>query len=215
MFMKRVIFSAKFKKIEHPLLPDIRKNRIFAVFIFTLFAGIVAGAFSGRNSDNKMMEKLDIVFQTNFKVRCTQGMIDAFVASFASAFIFILVIFLAGLSLWGGIVTVFIPFVKGYGYGLSVGYLYCTYGIQGIFYNILVILPGAFLCSAVICASAQESVRNTFRLISLFRKTAVSDDPRLQMKHYMLSMLYFLFIASLSSAVDMLFSFFFSWIFRF
>lgn len=215
MLMKKIIFSAGFKKRERPILPDIRKNRLFAVFVLTLFAGIVAGAFAGRTADSNLMEKLDVVFLTNYKVRCTHGMGEAFVASFASAFLFILTVFLTGLSLWGGVVTAFVPFIKGYGYGLSVGYLYCTYGVQGILYNLLVVLPGAFLCSAVVCASAQESMRNTFRLIALFRKTAVSDDPRLQMKNYLLAMLWLLFLASLSSAVDVVFSFFFSWIFNF
>lgn len=215
MLMKKIIFSAPFRRRERRRLPNIRKNILFMIFMLMLFGGITAGALGGRSADTKLMEKLDIIFLTNFKIRCSQGVIDAFVASFASAFIFILLIFLMGLSLWGWIVTAVIPFIKGYGYGLATGYLYSIYGLSGILYNLLIILPGAFLCSAVIAAAAQESFRSSFKLISIFRKSAVSDDPHIQMKKYLLSMLWLLFLAALSSALDMLFSLMFSWIFNF
>ncbi len=215
MLMKKIIFSSPFRKKGYVRLPEIRKNLLFVVFMLTLFAGITLGALGGRAADKQLMESLDVIFLTNFKVRCSQSMIDAFVASFASAFIFILVVFLLGLSVWGGFIAVFVPFIKGYGYGLSVGYLYAAYGLTGILYNILIILPGAFLCSAVIAAASQEAFRNSIKIISVFRKTAVSDDPHIQMKKYLLSMLWLLFLAAISSAVDMLFSFMFSWLFGF
>ena len=215
ILMKKIIFSSPLKSRSFSLPEKFRKNIVFVVFMSILFAGISAGAVSGRYADQTLMENLDIIFLTNFKLRCTDGMLSAFVSSFASAFIFLLTIFLLGLSLWGEVITVVIPFVKGYGYGLAIGYLYTAYGFSGILYNILVILPGAFLCSAVIAAAAQESFRNSVKLISIFMRSAVNDDPRIQMKHYMLSMLWLLFLAALSSALDMLFSFAFSRFFHF
>ena len=215
MIMKNIIFSSPFHGKRYVRLPEIRKNLLFILFMLMLFAGITVGALCGRTADKQLMEDLDIIFLTNFKVRCSQGVLDAFVASFASAFIFILVIFLLGLSVWGGFISAAVPFIKGYGYGLATGYLYGTYGLTGILYNILIILPGAFLCSAVIAAAAQEAFRSSTKIISIFRKTAVSDDPNIQMKKYMLSMLWLLFIAAVSSAIDMLFSLMFSWLFNF
>lgn len=215
MFMKKIIFSSPFNRKRYKRLPELGKNMPFIFFVLTIFAGIILGAFCGRTADKKLMENLDIIFLTNFNVRCSQGIIDAFVASFASVFIFILIIFLLGLSVWGGFIAVVVPFIKGYGYGLAAGYLYSTYGMTGILYNILIILPGAFLCSAVIAAASQEAFRNSIKIISVFRKTAVSDDPHIQMKKYLLSMLWLLFLSAVSSAVDMIFSLMFSWLFSF
>ncbi len=215
MLMKKIIFSSPFHKKRYLRLPEIRKNLLFIFFMLTLFAGITVGALCGRTDDEQLMENLDIIFLTNFKVRCSQGILDSFVASFASAFIFILIIFLLGLSVWGGFIAAAVPFVKGYGYGLATGYLYSTYGLTGILYNILIILPGAFLCSAVIAAASQEAFRSSIKIISVFRKTTVSDDPHIQMKKYLLSMLWLLFLTAVSSAVDMLFSLMFSWLFSF
>ncbi len=215
MLMKKIIFSAPFHRKKYIRLPELRKNILFIFFMLTLFAGITAGALGGRYADKQLMENLDIIFLTNFNVRCSQGILNSFIASFASAFIFILVIFLMGLSLWGGIIAAVVPFIKGYGYGLATGYLYSTYGLTGVLYNILIILPGAFLCSSVIAAATQEALRSSLKMISVFRKTAVSDDPHIQMKKYLLSMLWLLFLAAVSSAIDMLFSLMFSWLFNF
>ena len=214
MLMKKIIstpFSVK-KPFEDSLFG---RKPLFFVFVATLILGIAAGAFAGRCADDELMKNLDILFLTNYRVRCTQGLADAFIASFASVFLFLLILFLSGLSLWGCCISVIMPFIKGYGYGLSIGYLYMNYGFSGILYNLLVILPGAFLCCAVICAAARESTLSSWRFICQFRKKPASESPNSQMKNYMLAMIWLLFLSAISSVTDMIFSVLFSWMFRF
>ncbi len=216
--MKKIIFAGHMK---HKFLPDstgkrdLKKNIVLLLFIAAVILGAAAGALGGKYADAELMKSLDIVFLTNFQLRSKAGMLSVFTASFAANFIVLLTIFLLGLTLWGELCVILIPLIKGYGYGLTIGYLYSTYGMMGIFYNLLIILPGAFLFSVVVAAAAKESFVNSVRLLAMFFKKAVSDDPRVQMKHYLLSMLWLLFLAALSSAADMLFSLMFSWIFGF
>ncbi len=215
MLMKKIIFSGLFVG-KHELVPyEFKKNMPFFIFTFLLLCGIVAGALYGRNADAVTLERLDLIFLSNFSVRCTQGMFNSFAASFSSSFIFLTVIFLLGLSLWGCVLVPFIPVVKGFGYGLSIGYLYSTYSWMGILYNFLIILPGAFVCSAVISAAAQESFLSSKKIIAVFRPSAVTDDPRIHLKRYTLAMLWLLFLTALSAILDMILSLLFSWIFSF
>lgn len=213
--MKKIVFSNPLKRKMPITRYNLRKNLVFIVFLILLFIGIAVGAINGQKADTELMKKLDFIFLTNFDVRCSQGAFMAFISSFATASVFLLAIFLLGLSVWGGIVIAAIPFFKGYGYGLSVGYLYCTYGFYGIMYNILVILPGAFLCSAVIVAASQESFKNSLKFMSYFMRSTVNENPHTQIKKYMLSMLCCLFLSAVSAGADMLFSLCFSWIFNF
>ncbi len=215
MLMKKIIFSARFTKKQMLRVREPVGNIVFIIFLITLFAGIITGAIGSRFADSELAGRLDIVFLSDFRARSSHSFSEVFVASFASAFIFMTALYLSGLSLWGGLISAVIPFIKGYGYGISVGYLYGVHGFYGILYNILVILPGAFVCSAVICAAAREAFLNSFRLVSMFRKTAVCDDPRIRMKNYFLSMLWLLFLAAAASVADMLFSLIFSGIFTF
>lgn len=213
--MKKIIFSNPLKHKIRISRNDIKRNAVFAVFCILVFIGIITGAFGGKNADSELLKKLDFIFLTNFDVRCSGGVLSAFVSSFASSFLFLLVIFLLGLSVWGGIVVATIPFFKGYGYGLSVGWLYCNYGFNGVLYNILIILPGAFLCSALIAAASDSAFKISVKLMSYCSRHISADNIHISMKRYLVSMLWFLFLAAVSAAVDMIFSLCFSRFFSF
>ncbi len=194
---------------------EIRRNGSFVMFCFVLFGGIVWGAVSSRNAGMDTLKKLDFIFQTNFELRCSQGMAAAFVSSFASAALFMLVILLLGLSLWGGFLAAALPFFKGYGYGLSVGYLYGAYGFRGVLYNLLVILPGTFISSAVIAAAALNALRSSVKSAACLFRAPVRDDPKEQLKRYLIKMLRLSLLCLAASIVDVLCAFCFSWIFDF
>ena len=213
--MKRIIFSNPVKQYSSSGSSGLRQSRSYMMFCAVLFGGIIFGAVSSRNADIKLLQRLDFIFQTNFNIRCSQGLISAFVSSFASSVMLLTVVFLLGLSLWGGFISPVVPFFKGYGYGLSVGFLYGAYGLKGIFYNILVILPGSFISAAVIAAAALQAFRNSLRISACFIRTPLQEDPQKQMKGYFVSMLRALAMCAFSAVLDMLCSLCFSWIFNF
>ena len=194
---------------------EFRRNGVFVLFCFVLFGGIVCGTLASGTVGTDTLKRLDFIFQTNFELRCSQGLISSFVSSFASAAIFLFVIFLLGLSLWGGFLSVALPFFKGYGYGLSAGFLYGAYGLKGIGYNLLVILPGMFFSSVIICSASLMSFCSSLKLCSCFFSAAVRNDPREQMKSYLLSILRCLLLCALAAVLDMFCSLCFSWIFTF
>ncbi len=215
--MKNIILAGRIRNSFFPEKngTNIRKNLLWAVFICIAAAGAAVGALSGKFADSELMKSLDIIFLTNMQLRTGTEIFRLFTASFASNFIFLLAVFLTGLTLWGEAAVPLLPFIKGYGYGLTAGYIYSQYGIPGIFCNILVILPGAFLFALVISAAAKEAFSNSLMLVSMFLKRAVRDDPAVRIKQYMLSMLWLLFLTAMASAADMIFSLMFSWIFGF
>ncbi len=208
--MKKIIFSSPLK-----VRVRSRKSGILILFCIVLFTGIAFGAISGRNADGDMMKRLDFIFQTNYHVRCSQGFVSAFVSSFGSSVIFLGVIFLLGLSVWGGFFAWAVPFLKGYGYGLSAGYLYGIYGFYGVGYNLLVVLPGAFLSALVIAGASMEAVGNSLKIAGLFTRSEVRDDPHIQMKKYLKTMLLLLCLCAVSAVLDVIFAVCFSWIFKF
>ncbi len=194
---------------------EFRRNGVFVLFCFVLFGGIVCGTLASGTVGTDTLKRLDFIFQTNFELRCSQGLISSFVSSFASAAIFLFVIFLLGLSLWGGFLSVALPFFKGYGYGLSVGFLYGAYGFKGVLYNLLVILPGAFISSAVIAAASLNAFRSSVRSAAYLFRAPVKDDPREQLRRYLIKMLKLSLLGLAASIVDVLCAFCFSWIFDF
>ena len=215
MLMKRIIWSSGFPGKHRISFIPYFKSTLFAGMMVMLFAGIITGSFCGASADEALMKKMNVIFLTDYHVRSSNNAADVFIASFACSFIFLLTLLICGLSLWGFIPSAAVPFIKGYGYGLSVGYLYSIYGFPGIIYNILIILPGAFICCAVLCAACCESLTHSLRMLLSYRRSPVSDDPRIRIKQFLLSMLWLLFLSLLAAAADVLFSVLFSRFFDF
>lgn len=205
--------------IPHPLRSffavRLRQRTLLLVFWLLLFAGIILGAVVSRGMDGLTMQRLDFIFRTNFALRCTQGWFSSFVSAFASGGIFLLVLFLLGLSVWGSCFAAVVPFFKGYGYGLAVGHLVAAYGVRGFFYNLLIILPGMFVSALVLTAGAELSFKNSLRLAGLFTRGPVRDDPRELMGDYLHAMLGCLLLCALSAVLEMLCALCFSGIFQF
>ncbi len=132
----------------------IKRYGVRAAFVFALLTGLACGAVYAVNSDIEMLKSLDFLFTTNLEARMSNGFLNTFCACFASDFIFLLTVFLLGFAPWG------IPFAfaaalfKGFGTGITAGYL-CVFGaLSGAGFYLLILLPGTFLfCAALVMFS--------------------------------------------------------------
>ena len=121
------------------------------LFSLMLVIGLTAGSFCSGNLSRDTLKSLDFLFATNMPARLSGGALGAFCAGFASDFLFLLAAFLMGLSLWGAAALPFIAFFKGFGVGVSAGYLLMTYGLKGFVFYISVLLPGIVIsCVALV-----------------------------------------------------------------
>jgi stage II sporulation protein M len=165
--MKSVLFTFK-KSKNHKRrkrqgvrlqIPDIRaflrRYGVQVFFVFLLLSGLVAGALCARNADLQLLSSLDFLFTTNLDARLSQSVIGTFCACFASDFVFLLTLFLLGLAPWGILAMPFVVLFKGFGTGLTAGYLIAEYSLKGAGFYLLVLLPGTFLfCIALVMLSA-------------------------------------------------------------
>lgn len=208
--MKRAVISSAVKRIA-----VLRKNGPFILFFLAAAIGTVFGSLSSRSADAGMLKRLDLIFLTNLELRSSQGILSLFISSFSSVTVFMLAAFLLGLSLWGGALCILIPFFKGYGYGLTAGFVCAAYGMRGFFYNLLVILPGMFISCAVVSMAALHSFKKSLSSVMLLVRSPVKDDPRAQLSSYTFTMLRLMLLCAVSSLTDVLCSISFSWLFRF
>lgn len=172
--MKGIVLSLSkkpaIKTIRLPGSGSLIKNYgLILLFAALLLFGLVGGALYAHCAGERFLKSLDFLFMTNLDARLKQGDFGIFCACFASDFIFLLSTYLFGMSLWG------IPFIaaavlfKGFGTGLTAGYLSMSYSLSGVGFYLLVLLPGTFLfCVALIFFSAaafrysQQSFRAVF-----------------------------------------------------
>ena len=130
--------------------------------------------------------KLDLFFVTNITDRINNGITTAFYASFASNFLFLFSAFLMGFSLWGIAFLPFIVLFKGFGIGVSAGYLFSNYGFKGVIFYLIILLPGIFLFSMALVYQSASSYCLEKRLIKklYFRDESPFKSPtKLYLQH--------------------------------
>lgn len=193
----------------------LRENSTLVFFSVFLICGMLFGAVFARNADITTLKKLDFLFYSNFQSRAGQPIFDVFSASFASSFLFIFVCFLCGLSMWGMFLIPAVLFFRGFGLGLTSGYLYAVYGGKGVLFNLSVILPGAFVCCIAILLAAREGSRFSRVIASCSAGSGKRTISQPKMKPYLLHFGAILMLAFLAAVFDVLFSGCFAGMFSF
>lgn len=148
------------------VIQAVRENPLLVFLAFLLVLGTVLGALFARGADEALIQKLDLLFSSDVQARAVQSSGAVFIASLSSAFLFLAICFFLGLSLWGMFILPVIPLFRGFGFGLASGYLYAAYGFQGILFNAIVVLPGAFLSMLAILFAAKEGIRFSKKALS-------------------------------------------------
>ena len=153
-YMKGIVLSLGLPRKKRRL-PDlktiIRRHGTTLLFAALILIGLVLGAVYSKSADKNTLRSLDFLFTTNLESRLSQGAFGTFCACFASDFIFLLAVYLLGIAAWG------IPFIaallcfKGFGTGVTAGWLCVSHGLSGAGFYLLVLLPGTFIfCAALI-----------------------------------------------------------------
>ena len=195
---------------------QIFRQQFLLVFLgLFLIAGLILGVIFIRNADYSLLKTLDFVFFSNVKARSALPVLSIFVASLASSFLFLLFCFLCGLSIWGAYCVQLAPLFRGFGMGITAGYLYAAYGFQGFLFHLAVILPGAFICLIAILIASRESMLFS-KKIHLGRKTEEQEaQPKNNVRHFFIRFSILTGILIIGALVDVLTTVCFSGLFVF
>lgn len=205
-------FTPVRKRVRHNFRTRVSRagdilNRYGAVIFFTFIFGLgtLAGSICASRADVSLLQKLDFLFTTNLEERFNQSVFATFSASFASNFVFLIFLFLCALAPWGCLLIPFALVFKGFGTGLSAGYLFITYGFKGIGFYLLVMLGGTFVfCFALIIECIQANLLSRKIAGCIFRSDDTDTSLTVLVKRFMLRSLYVLIISALASVIDML-----------
>ncbi len=175
------------------------------VFTFIYACGLLMGSLSAKNADKTLLDGLNFLFATNLDARMGQPAFSAFATSFASNFLFLLYVFLCGLSPWGMAAVYAAPAFKGFGVGLSAGYLFVTYGFKGVGFYLLVILTGTFIFSfALVIECIQAHYLSCKIAKSVFGSGENMQPVSTYVHSFLLRSLYMLLLTAVAALADTL-----------
>ena len=213
--MKKVIGSTISFLKKYEILnidPSIRSLLFLATF---MIIGMICGTLIVPSLNMESLYKLDFLFLSDFKQRLEQSNIQVFMSSFYALSLFALFIELSALSCWGIIVIPAILTFKGLGLGLTAGYLYLIYGLKGIAFYILILLPGIFVSSIGLTLFSLGSMKFSFKLLKTIFHKKNSAVLLLNIKEHFKASSYCLVVLGISSLIDVGFMAMFSKFFNF
>lgn len=183
----------------------LKKYGTVAFFITVLLFGMIFGSVYAQDADQKLYSGLDFLFTTNLNARLNQGFLQTFCACFASNFVFTAVLFLLGITPWGMPLIPFVCFFKGFGSGLSGGFLVKAHSLMGFFFYIVVLLPGIFIFCLSLITQSNLAFYNSKRIFNaMFTKSNVIADVRASMTFYLQRSLILLTVALGCAVLDTL-----------
>ena len=159
--MKKLLFKAKSFMSENDIL-HFGKNNKALIFMFICFlVGTILGSMSAGYINLETLDILNSIFLSDFKQRIMQNGIEVFVSSLSLYFLFALILELSALAVWGVVSIPLTICFKGLGIGLSGGYLYMIYGLKGIAFYILILVPGIVISSIAFIFFAATAFKNS------------------------------------------------------
>lgn len=185
-------------------------NKLLIFLSMFLLIGIFLGAILLKYADGGVMRLINVLFLSDFKKRFSKTLLEVFITSISSTFIFVIISFFIGLSMWGFILAPIIPLIRGICIGLTESYLYSAYGLKGIIFHTLIFLPGIFISSVAVLLMARESMKTSNHFSSMIFLKDRSEVVRNGIKLYMIRSGCIAIIVLISSAVDVVSSFLFS-----
>lgn len=185
--MKGLVFSFKKSGVKRGIgrvtFSDLRyffkRYGVTTFFVILLLIGLAFGAVYARNAREEFLNSLDFLFTTNLDARLSQNFAGTFCACFASDFIFLVSLYLLGLAPWGIVFMPFLLLFKGFGTGLTAGYLFIANSLSGVGFYLLILLPGTFLFCISLVLFATSAFYFSKRM---FFNTISKEAPKSSLK---------------------------------
>ena len=154
IFKNTVSFLEKYE-----IISISKNNKSLITMVFLLIAGMIIGSISVHEINLEILNKIDFLFLNNFKEAIAKPSLDVFISSTSRLFLILLLIEFSALSFWGGALIPIIVFFRGFSIGITTGYLYLIYGLKGIAFYILIMLPGMFISLLCIVLFSTEAFK--------------------------------------------------------
>lgn len=214
--MKGILLSVGKSRIsfkKQDILYFFRRYGINTLLGVSLCVGLIFGAVCAGNADKTLINSLDFVFVSNFQSRCNQSVLSTFVATLTSNFIFFSANFLLGLSVWGCAGVPFLIAFKGFGMGITGGYLYKSYGFNGVGFFLLVMLSGYVISALALIFQGKNSVLFSNSLLAKVRGLSAKTDQTIY--KYIINNSFMLIALSIGSMTDAILNTLFAGLFAF
>lgn len=153
-----IINKNKYFVMSGKTLAEMKGNLRLFLLTAVFAAGILVGSAFLRNSGFAVVgEELMYIADSYKKLKCEQSFFQNFCYSMITEGMLLITSVFLGFSAIGSPLVCALPFIKGLGIGFFCGYLYSEYGLHGLGYSMLLIVPAQSISNLTLIVSCNES----------------------------------------------------------
>lgn len=181
---------------------NITSNSQIIVLVLLFTGGLLFGAFSVKNENSLLFEKLIPLYIRYAESKAAMSDITVFFSSMLLYSAVIILAYFTGLCAVGVPFVALIPVTTGVFTGAVSGYIYGTYMLRGLAYCGIIIFPSAVITvSAIIFASRESMImsRNMLNLLSQRHNQKYED-----FRSYSIRFLIYLAVTAAGAVVEAL-----------
>jgi len=187
-------------KIYSLILPNKGINIfVYSIMILGILSGSIFLMISSESDKSSVISQIE-----NFFVNVSANSIDSGLAlknSLIINYIFIISIFILGVSMIGIIVGIFLLYLKGFLVGFSLASIFLTYKYKGILAGILYAFPSQILNIILVILITIYSImfsKHLFRVIT----SKKSLNSRIMLKKYLIIFVFCVILSFVSSLLE-------------
>lgn len=141
-------------------------NFQMALLAVLILAGVATGSYIFKGAGSQISNFGMFLESAYTSATKSKSFLTLFFSSLFSSSLLILALFVLGLCAVGIPGLLVIPFFRGAGLGYTISFLYYQFGVKGVAFTALCIIPEAVLTSIAIVVSSREGIVFSLRLCS-------------------------------------------------
>lgn len=189
------------KKLK--ILDYVTLNKIFIALCMLFFTGIILG--STVLSDNSLLSKnTESLFKDYIYVHNSGAFFKKLFFCFLRYFFILILYFLSGASLLGVVVVPFITVWQGILFGAISSYIYHTFGLSGIAFNAIILIPTSAIFTVCCFFAAKNSIRFSLSIAKLTLPRSRPASLYIDFKDYCVKFAIFISISLICAILDII-----------
>ena len=204
--------SSKKSKNRTGFLEAINQNNSLIFMVFCLILGFLAGVLIFKTK-NTVAGYYSNEFINLYK-KLNSGFLMGIINSVLEQLPFAAAIFLSGTCMVGAILVPSALAIRGAVYGMTFAYAYFSYGLMGIVFSLLILIPSCVIASIGIILSAREAVGFSLSLARLAfpetKKPSIEQDFKLYCMRQLFVLIFFVTSAFVQGLMSVSFISFFN-----
>ena len=204
------IITSSHKKIKKKNAIQIIEKNYNTIILTTLLGfGIILGSIIISKTSMEFNNSINSLYD-NFVLSIREkNFISTFFDTFFTSMVYIFLFFIMGTNALGVPFIYFLTCIKGIGNGIISGYLYMTFGLQGVGFSTLVLFPYALLSGIAVILMGNSSLKMSKSIFSGLSGKFTSSNE-ITIKKYCVNFLIYTALFVAASIIDSIFKVSFS-----